>query len=87
MISSVLNLPNESIITPIRPVFDGIKNMNVRCLIAVGLGCDVYVPGVPTVSAKVVFHFINKFKKDSGHPYDYYKMISEKFLSIYNTQQ
>jgi hypothetical protein len=87
MISSLLNLPNESKITPIRPVFEGIKNMNVRCLIAVGLGCDVYVPGVPTVTAKVVFDFINKLKKESVHPNDYYNMIIKKYVSIYNTQR
>jgi hypothetical protein len=38
-ITTHLGIPTENIIMAKRPVFEGITDMKVRCLIAVGLGC------------------------------------------------
>jgi hypothetical protein len=78
-----INLPVESIVIPKKPVFEGITEMKVRCLIAVGIGCDVYIPGVPSVTAKVICEIINKMKSDHIPSHEYYNVIMEKYIVMY----
>jgi hypothetical protein len=61
-----INLPldSENINHPKYPILEHQHDIRTRCLIAVGIGCDVYLDGVPTVTAKRIHDIItNAIKK------------------------
>jgi hypothetical protein len=60
-ICDMINLPLDSpdIKIPKYPLFD-YTDMDVRCLITVGIGCDVHLKGVSGVTPKRVYDVINK---------------------------
>jgi hypothetical protein len=78
-----LSVPVTDIVLAKRPVFEGISNMKVRCLIAVGIGCDTYINGVPGITAKVIHDFIMKLKQEKKPISDYYGSNMDKYLKHY----
>jgi hypothetical protein len=79
------NVPITDLVLAKRPVFEGIGEMRVRCLIAVAIGCDVYLSGVPGITPKVIcdfFLFLNKHKIDKSQ---YYDKLMEKLGLAYRT--
>lgn len=41
-------------------IFDGIENVQIRGLLALGLGCDVYLPGIAQLGKHILKKFIDK---------------------------
>jgi hypothetical protein len=58
-----IHVTEANIVKAKKPIFEGLFNLKVQCLLAVGIGCDVFVPGVPTFTPKVLFDFITKLKE------------------------
>jgi hypothetical protein len=82
-ICGLLGVPFNNIILAKRPVFEGIYCMKVRCLIAVGIGCDVFVNGVPRMTPKVMHKLILKMKQQQKPESDYYGIIMDTYLKNY----
>jgi hypothetical protein len=63
-ICNVLNLPitSENIKIPKYPIMEYI-NINLRCLFAIGIGCDVFLDGVPGVTPKSIHDFLISYNK------------------------
>jgi hypothetical protein len=60
--------------------------MKDSCMISLGLGCDVYLQGVPGITAKVVHKFLLKLKQDMVAPEVYFDKLLENFASNYSTK-
>jgi hypothetical protein len=60
-----MNFPDTTFVPSKKPIFEGIKDTRVRCLIAIGVGCDVLVSGVPGITAKVIIDIITSMKIDN----------------------
>ena len=60
-ICDIINLPlnSPSIKLPKYPIID-YNDCRLRSLIAIGVGCDVYLNGVPTITPKKIYDYINK---------------------------
>jgi hypothetical protein len=69
------------------PVFDDVTDMKVRALIAVAIGCDVHLTGVPGVTGKVVYEMLMKFKGQNKPLDEYFDSMMESFLKRYCTYQ
>jgi hypothetical protein len=82
-ICGLLGVPTTSIVLAKRPVFEGINSMKLRCLIAVGIGCDVFVNGVPGITPKVVHEQILKLKLQQKSESEYYGLIMDTYVKHY----
>jgi hypothetical protein len=80
-----LSLPATDIVMAKRPVFEGISNMKLHCLIAIGIGCDTFINGVPGITAKIIHDFIRKLKQEQKPISDYYGSIMDKYLKHYTS--
>jgi hypothetical protein len=82
-ICGLLGVAAYSIVLAKRPVFKGISNMKLRCLIAVGIGCDVFVNGVPGITPKFVHETILKLKQQQKPESEYYDVIMDTYVRHY----
>jgi hypothetical protein len=57
-----VGIPDKNIVYSKKPLLEGIVDMKVRCLLAVGIGCDVYLSGVPGFTPKYLLEFVQKLK-------------------------
>jgi hypothetical protein len=87
-INSIVNgcsIPNTNIVLAKKPIFEGIQDMRTRCLIGVGVGCDVFVKGVPGITPKVIMDILQKFKETNLDDSHMFQFVLNKFLeSFYN---
>jgi hypothetical protein len=86
-IADHINLPlidTPNFITAKKPVFDGLENMRLRCLIAIGLGCDIFLSGVPSITPKTIYDIIQSFRQKMITDESlYYEAIMKKYLHSY----
>jgi hypothetical protein len=82
-----LSLPAANIVMAKRPIFEGIEQMNVQCLLAIGVGCDVFIPGVSGITARILSDFLGKLRQDNVNQEDYYNIIMNKYMSSYSNHQ
>ena len=79
-----INLPSETsrLYVPPYPVFDNINDLKLRSLFAVGIGCDVYVGGVPTITVKFINDSIISY---SSTPIEeHYELFISIFVSKFS---
>jgi hypothetical protein len=82
-ICGLLGVPTNSIVIAKRPVFEGICSMKLRCLIAVGIGCDVFLNGVPGITPMVIHEQIMKLKQQQKPESEYYDLIVDNYIKHY----
>jgi hypothetical protein len=68
-----------------KPIFEGITNIRVRCLIAVGVGCDMYLKGVPGITPKFVSDLLKNFREQHKPEDLLYEFIMDQYL-VYHFQ-
>jgi hypothetical protein len=78
-----LNIPINDIVDAKFPLFEGIKNIRVRSLISIGVGCDVMINGVPGITPKVVAELLADMKREGMNEEMYYDYIMERFIASY----
>jgi hypothetical protein len=84
-IAQHLNMPVDSIVLAKRPVFEGIPDIKTRCLISVGLGCDVCIGGVPNITPKTMHEFLCKLMVEGCNVDEYFEKIMAKYLTCYKS--
>ena len=77
-----IDINNKYYITPAKfPIFDGIDNLRLRSLIAVGVGCDVYLKSTMTV--KQMSECITQIKTtyENNNASQAYQLLKAKLIS------
>jgi predicted DNA-binding protein YlxM (UPF0122 family) len=80
-ISNVLNLPltSPTIKFPQYPITDN-NDIRLQCLIAIGIGCDVIINGVPGITIKKINDCINSKCADINNNESMYDVLFKIFL-------
>ena len=77
-----IDINNKYYISPAKfPIFDGIDNLRLRSLIAVGVGCDVYLKSTMTV--KQMSECITQIKTtyENNNASQAYQLLKAKLIS------
>ncbi len=75
-----LDVTSERASTSLYPFFDGVDDYYIRGLIAVGIGCDVYVGGVPGITLVKFSKVLVQIKEECTGNYEKFK---EALLDLY----
>jgi hypothetical protein len=78
-----VGIADENLVYAKKPLFEGIKNMNLRCLLAVGVGCDVHLTGVAGITPKALLDHLRKLQKEGVEEGSMYDIIMEKYVKHY----
>jgi hypothetical protein len=79
-IADYINITLDNIVLANSPVYEGLTSIKTRCLISVGLECDVYICGVPNITPTNLHEFLLKLVCGTIVN-DYYEIIMNKYLA------
>jgi hypothetical protein len=82
-ICDVLNLPltSSSIKIPKYPIME-YSDIRFRCLIAIGIGCDVLIDGVPGVTPKSIHDYMDKYFQQNDHQIQIYDSLMDYYINM-----
>jgi hypothetical protein len=81
-----VGITDDNVVFAKKPLLEGIKDFKVRCLLAVGIGCDVYISGVPGITPKNLLDYVRTLKNTNVNEDEYYCKILEFHLKHYRAQ-
>jgi hypothetical protein len=82
-IVSHIKFLEKCIIPAKKLIFEFIEDMNkMRSLMTVEKGCDIFLQGVPSVTAKVLMDLLQEMKRDNLDQKEYYHYTTKNILSV-----
>ena len=87
--ANTINLPlsSDKIITPNIPLFEKVDDAKLRALMAVGIGCDVYISGVKNIGPKHISGLLDLLRSNNVDCNLFYDKIMELYKNQYKKEK